>query len=86
VKRENPKYRTQVSLGAAKLWSDCPKRSGNSILNKNFGPPQKYKVRLQYGRKRSLTNCCLPDKREEERALQAVDESRTCPLSIDVEH
>lgn len=81
VKRENPKIpNAGISRLLAKLWSDAPEEERKFHIEQEFRLRQKYKGEIAAW-KEKVSNELLAARRErEEMALQAVDDSRTCPL------
>jgi hypothetical protein len=81
VKRENPKVpNAGISRLLAKLWSDAPEEERKFHIEQEFRLRQKYKGEIAAWKEKVSNELLSARQEREERALQAVDESRTCPL------
>jgi hypothetical protein len=81
VKRENPKVpNAGISRLLAKLWSDAPEEERKFHIEQEFRLRQKYKGEIAAWKEQVSTELLAARKEREERALQAVDDSKSCPI------
>jgi hypothetical protein len=81
VKQEHPNVpNAGISRLLAKLWSDAPEEERKFHIEQEFRLRQKYKAAIAAWKEKVSNEMLAARQEREERALQAVDDSRTCPL------
>jgi hypothetical protein len=81
TKREHPKVpNAGISRLLAKLWSDAPEEERKFHIEQEFRLRQKYKGEIAAWKEKASNELLAARQEREERALQAVDDSRTCPV------
>jgi hypothetical protein len=83
VKLKHPKApNADISRILAQMWADAPEAERKAHIEQEFRLRQKYKAAIAAFKEKTSSELMAARQEREERALQAVDDGRTCPAEF----